>query len=327
MRVFCPTCSEPINIGDELAGKTTSCPLCQANFTAPPLFSSSSVGAPAPTPPAPAPAPMPAPPPPAPAPVPMQPNRPIAVAPPVEPPAERPSHYGRTFGFSISPEIIQWAAPICLGLCVLLTFFSWNGAFPGGHAVYTQGPWRAMVGSISIDNRGEQVLKMNPTNPPEGQPRLKDQVSGNLLMLLYIPLLLGTFALAVFFTLLRTLPVRVPANLMSLVPYRMLLVAALGIVISLMLLYQAARGFGLQNALETRALAEAKQQLGEYPTDDTIVAREIEEGMLLGKWNVRQTTALHLVFLLQIVAVLAAAASFVMMRRTDKPAPRIEVMW
>src|SRR5260221_10447668 len=49
MRVFCPSCSEPINVPDDLAGKTTNCPQCQAAFTAPPLFSST-VSTPLPTP-------------------------------------------------------------------------------------------------------------------------------------------------------------------------------------------------------------------------------------------------------------------------------------
>ena len=40
MRVFCPSCSEPINIADDLAGKQTTCPLCHASFIAPALFSS-----------------------------------------------------------------------------------------------------------------------------------------------------------------------------------------------------------------------------------------------------------------------------------------------
>ncbi len=61
MRVFCPNCSEPINIADDLAGKATTCPLCKAPLSAPALFTGDSA-APAtiksysPAPPAPAPA-------------------------------------------------------------------------------------------------------------------------------------------------------------------------------------------------------------------------------------------------------------------------------
>src|SRR5438552_13197827 len=39
MRVFCPSCQEPVTIADDLAGKATFCPLCKAAFTAPTLFS------------------------------------------------------------------------------------------------------------------------------------------------------------------------------------------------------------------------------------------------------------------------------------------------
>ena len=62
MRVFCPTCQEPVTIADDLAGKATFCPLCKAAFTAPALFSSAPptpASTPAANPPAPPPGPIP----------------------------------------------------------------------------------------------------------------------------------------------------------------------------------------------------------------------------------------------------------------------------
>src|SRR5947207_343151 len=167
MRVFCPNCSEPINIADDLAGKTTNCPLCKSAFTAPTLFSSApampapttastagaaaTMAAAASTPSNSSPNSPPAPP------SALGPSTSISATPP--PPSPPPKEiipvpslstttpgpatgYGRSFGLAILPEIIQWTAPVALGLCVVLTFFfSWNGAYPGGHGVYTQGGW------------------------------------------------------------------------------------------------------------------------------------------------------------------------------------------
>jgi hypothetical protein len=346
MRVFCPNCSEPINISDDLAGKATTCPLCKAPFSAPALFTGNSA-APATikpyTPPAPPPptetynvmppsnstpaasAPPPAPPPSAYNP-PAQSYAPPAssYSPPEAPPPSSPGSYSRRYGFSISPEVIQWLAPVFLGLAVFFTFFSWNGAYPGGHGVYTQGPWRAMFGRIHTDNQGERVMKLNPEKPAEGQTRLEDQVRSNFLLLLFLPLLFGTFALSIFFTLLPKLTLQVPANFQNLVPWRMLVIAGLSLVLIFFLSIVSLSGFGLENAL--REKAAIKEPLPGNPTDQDVLQREIEEGMALGQYSVQRTTALELEFVALILAAAGAAAAFGMMRRTDKPHPRLEVM-
>ncbi|MCX7702107.1 MAG: hypothetical protein N2039_14620, partial [Gemmataceae bacterium] len=104
----------------------------------------------------------------------------------------------RGISIPLSSDYARWVPPVLLGLVVLLTlFFDWNGAFPGGHAVYTQGAFRALFGRIYIDPDGENVFKANPVKPPEGQVPLKDQVRSNLLLLLIIPLIFVTFAAAV----------------------------------------------------------------------------------------------------------------------------------
>jgi hypothetical protein len=361
MRVFCPSCNEPININDDQAGKTTVCPLCKATFNAPSLFGSdgsaadASSRAPSELAPyglAPEPAAAPSPKPtstfgvpaagqttPSPVSNVPQPQAPLPPLPPFpsttapreraasEPPkgAETTGH-ARSIGFSISPEIIQWVAPVCLGIAVFLTFFSWNGAFPGGHAVYTQGPWRAMFGHIDTDPVGEKVLHMNPVKAPEGKTRLEDDVHMNLMMFVYLLLLLGTFALAVFFTLLPNLSIQVPPNIRQVEPWRMLIVAGLALFLLLILGLESARGFGLENALKERAAADNKEQI-ENPTEEDVKKSEIKEGQFLGSLNVRHTLALDLEFWMLLVAAVGAAATFVINRRTDRPTPRVEFRW
>jgi hypothetical protein len=55
--------------------------------------------------------------------------------------------------------------------------------------------------------------------------------------------------------------------------------------------------------------------------------RDIKDGMALGQYSVRRTTAFELEFVMLILAGLGAAATWGMMRRSDKPHPRLEVMW
>jgi hypothetical protein len=328
MRVFCPNCSEPINIADDLAGKQTSCPQCHASFTAPALFSqtASATTAPAasvtsapPTNSAPSASSS------------FGAAPPATSVPPPEPPAPSgpPLIRSRAIGFSVSPEIIQWIAPIALGLCILLTFFSWNGAYPGGHPVYTQGPWRALFGGMSTDRVGDRVVGWNQPKQPEGKQRLEETVSANFLMWLFLPLLFVTFAVAVISAAYPWLPIQVPPNVAPLLPWRMLVVAGLTALITAILALQSARGFGLENALKQRIKAEAKEieKPPEAPTDEDIQKWEIREGMEFSRLNVRETCALRLVFYLQIFAVIGALLTYTMTRRTNRPAPRFDFSW
>jgi hypothetical protein len=333
MRVFCPQCSEPINIADDLAGKPTTCPLCHKAFTAPALFSSS---APTPVPAGAAAASVTTSPPtnspvgPAAAPTSYS-AMPLAgsTPSPAEPPSGAPQIRSRAIGFSLSPEIIQWIAPAALGLCILLTFFSWNGAYPGGHPVYTQGPWGALFGSMHYDRVGEKVIKWNPATPAEGKQRLEDMVSANFLMWLYLPLLFATFAVAVIAAIYPKLPLPIPPNIAQLMPWRMLAVAALAGLITAILALQSARGFGLENALKAKIKAEAKEieKLPDQPSDEDIQKAEIREGMMVGQYNVRETCALRLVFCFQILAIVGALLTFAMTRRSSGPAPRFDFSW
>jgi hypothetical protein len=319
MRVFCPTCQEPVTISDDLAGKATFCPLCKAAFTAPTLFSSSPA-TPAPPPPmsfsSPAPASTPS--------LSFGPE-PKSSAPPSS--SSQPSSYTRKHGFSFAPEILQWLAPACLGLAVLLTFFTWNGAYPGGHAVYTQSAWGCAFGGLSTDPVGEKVLKMNPEKPAEGQLRLRERVSWNPLILFFLPLLFATFAAAVFVTIFPMLQMKVPGQVEPMLSFRMAAVAGLALLALFLLVLQSLIGFGLENALERMAKNEAKVQLSDSPTAEEVMKAEIEEGTSVGRLQIRHTSWFRLEFLSLLVAVLAAATTFAMTRRTDRPHPRVEVMW
>jgi hypothetical protein len=351
MRVFCPNCSEPINIADDLAGKATFCPLCKAPFSAPALFTGASptpatitssapspLPPPAPTPSAPAPstygvlppAPVPAPPvstlPPltTPKPAPNYSSSPPAPTTPVPTSSATPptGGYSRSFGFSISPEIIQWTAPVCLAIALFLTVFSWNGAYPGGHGVYTQSPWGAMFGNFSTDPVGDDVFKYNPKKPKDdNQQLLSKQVSMNFLMLMFIPLLFVTTVAAFIFTLLPQLKLKIPVQFEPLVPWRMAIVAAVAAVLVGMVCLQSLRGFGLENALIERSEAEIQTERDEAAKPDQVTTVEIKQGKLRGGLNIQHTFALQLTIWCLVVAMFGGLAAFAMMRRVDKPHP------
>jgi hypothetical protein len=333
MRVFCPSCQEPVTIADDLAGKATFCPLCKAAFTAPTLFSPP----PAPlTPPATPPtAPTPAQPPPSypnlsldptPAPPVSSPNGPTAKAstPELPPrPAAAPSSGTRTWGFTVPADVVQWIAPAFLILAMFLWFFSWNGAYPGGFDVYTQGPWRAIGGSYDYDLVGEAVFHLNEP-AAEGKKGLQDAVHSNLLMLPYMLLLFGTTALAVALTVLPMLRLKLPPQVEKLMPYRTAAVAILGLLLVVILGLQSLRGFGLENAIIERIDDGLQADREKAKLPDDIKKFELKRESEIGRLNVRHTAALRLEMLCLIVAVAGAALAFAVSRRGDRHALRVD---
>jgi hypothetical protein len=331
MRVFCPSCQEPVTIADDLAGKATFCPLCKAAFTAPTLFSPP----PAPLTPPPVPTPPPAsdpsfslePPPAAPTPVkpetkvpptpvPDQPRRPAA-----------PPGSSKTFGLVIPAEVIQWTAPAFLIVAVFLSFFSWNGAFPGDYDVYTQGPWRAITGTYEFDEVGESVIHLNEP-PAEGKKGLKESVHSNwLTMLAFLFLLFVTTALAVALTVLPTLSLKLPPQVQNLMPYRMVLIAGLGLLMMVILGFRSLGGFGLENAIVERIDEGLQSEREKAKLPDEKMKFNIKRESQIGALNVRHTTALRLEMLALIVAVVGAGLAFGLSRRRDRHGLRIDVTW
>ena len=322
MRVFCPSCQEPVTIADDLAGKATFCPLCKAAFTAPTLFSPP----PAPlTPPSPAQAPPnypnlslePAPAPPAP-PTPS-PDGPTTKAPDADQPPKPIAAPGsiKMVGFTIPVEVVHWLAPAFLILAVFLSFFSWNGAYPGGYDAYTQGPWRAIAGSYDFDPVAEDVLHLND-QAADGVRGLKDSVSYNLLMFPYVFLLVASAGVAVVLTLLPRLKLKIPPQAQPLVPYRMALVAGLGLLLMLILGFQSLRGFGLENAIYDRVDKSLQSEREKAKLPDDVKKFEIRRDQIIGGLNVRHTTAVKLEMFCLILTVAGAGLAFALARRGDR---------
>ena len=332
MRVFCPSCQEPVTIADDLAGKATFCPLCKAAFTAPTLFispapaasgypmlSSEPTTAPSPTP-----IPVPTS---TTAEVPRREPLPPLPAPDLSPRPAAPGS-GKTCGFVIPLEVVQWLAPVCLVLAVFLTFFSWNGAYPAGHAVYTQSAWGALFGNCSTDPVGDNVLKLDPEKPADNQPPpLRKQIDSNLLLLPFLPLLILAAGLAIAFTIYPMLRLRLPPQLEKLIPWRMAIIAALALLLTALLALLWARGFGLENALTKMAKAELKDTLPERPTDEQVKTYEIKEAQEVGKFRIRHTWCLRFTLFCLIGAVVGAGLAFATSRRGHRTGLRVDLTW
>jgi hypothetical protein len=336
MQVFCPTCNQRVTIADDLAGQATFCPSCKAAMTAPILATMPNLSLDPAPPSSSASAHVTASPP-----NPAEPgkesamsatltNPPIPTAPSIAAPGTTtqpspPPGYTHTAGFSTSPEVTQWIAPAALVLSLILTVFPWNGVYPGGHSAYTQTAWGALFGGHSYDPVADKVLKFE--TPGGEQKPLGKLVHSNWLMLFYLPLLMAGLALAVASALLPRLKLQLPLQIEQLIPWRMAAVAGVAFVLTGLLALEMMHGFGLENAIVEDFDAKLQAERDAAKTPEEIATFEIKRAIALDGLNIRQTTAVQLVLLLNVLAVFGAAITFLLNRRAHLPWPRTEFVW
>src|SRR5579883_347174 len=161
MRQICPNCLKSIDVPESAAGGEYDCPACGKPFPVPRAYAPAVFA----TPPGPVVNPSAArttsadpglPTVPAAGPVVNRPAPPPGLVPPAPPPPE--THTGpepagggplRHHGFTLDPRVLPWLPVFCLALCLVLSFFPWVGAYPGGYRVFSQTPWEAGVGGLT----------------------------------------------------------------------------------------------------------------------------------------------------------------------------------
>lgn len=320
MNLLCPSCQKQLQVGEQYAGQMMKCPLCSATFT-----------------------------------VPVLPQMPAAVSPPPVPPQHavtassrasssatpKAADYGETpaaaphaHGLTINPRLIAWLAPLCLIFIFILLFFPWDGMYPGGVGVVTQTGWQAAFGSTSVDEkwRGyatrEQYWKNIYGDDKAVEALLSPGVS--VLMIFFILLLFPTLLAALVSVAIsrKLLPIEVPAGLAGIWPLRSLLVGGLALLMLVLLMLALASGLPLeQKAVEqVKASVAAVRDTAPTAEKNDPVRWEIDQGVRLGGYSLRTTAWLGLVLVLNILAVLGAAADFWIERRGTQPFPRLELI-
>src|SRR5207253_4387536 len=104
------------------------------------------------------------------------------------PPPPPPTGYEHVFTIWISPRGVPWIAPVALFLVLILMFFPWTGVYPGGYAVYKQSALQMIWGGYSVDQVGEQVVRM--------ENAIQGAIHANWLMAFYFLLILAALVLA-----------------------------------------------------------------------------------------------------------------------------------
>jgi hypothetical protein len=321
MRLLCPNCQQAITIPETEAGKTAACPLCSQSFTAPQLYApppfeslpaqSSTAALPVAAPPAPPPLPVAAPlPGPTPAPEPTAQPAPGSTL---------PEGYHKLWSLPLSRDLCHWLVPICLTLVFVLTFFPWIGFYPAGYPAYTQNPWQAMFGDMSVNPVGEKVF---------GQEQyLNEGLRASWWLVPYFLLLVFGLFLAWAEPLLNRLRVKPPPAVENVLRFRpAALAACVGLSLFLVLI-QSAAGFGLENALRGRLQEEFAAEKKQASTPEEYQKLFMKVAVAQARFAMTATSVLRLVIMLHFVALAAVLGETLLIHRGPKPPPRVGVLW
>jgi hypothetical protein len=318
MRLLCPFCQKAITVPDTEAGKAVHCPECGEQFAAPQLYTPTPYSV-AESRPVPAPA---ANQPPAPEPVPETyvSDRPEAPDLGHLPAVDRElSGYGRVSSFPLDPRVIRWIPAGALFLAFILTFFSWNGLFPGGYSAYTQSAWGALFASMSWDPVAEDALKIKDD--------LYSRLHSSWFLFFYLFLLFPTVLLAVAGPVVELAKIKLPPAVQQFWHFRPAALGVLCVLTLVFLLAQWASGFGLQRAVQEKVLADFPEKQADQNTPEKQQKWEMRVDAAKGAYHVRTTPWLRLALLMHLLAVAAVAIEAGLMLRGKKPPPRLAAMW
>lgn len=317
IRLMCPHCQSIVQAPDSAAGHEAECTACGKTFPAPARYTPVVAVEKPPEPPPPPPVVVAA------APVDRPPPPPGLVELPLHPDsAWTESAYAHHRHIKVCPTLIAWLPAVCLVVILLLSFFPWVGAYPGGYSGYTQSPWGAMIGNFSADPVVEDMLHL--------ESPLRTRVKWDWVM---VPYLLGLLFVAfvaiterIFHKRSSSPAPQAVAWLGSIWTHRITFLTACSGALLCLLVIQMLAGFGLESGLKKEVaaeFAEKRQKAGNVTAAQNRI--DIEEDMKLASYCLHRTTLLYLALVLNVLVVIALFGRMGLDRRGTKPMPRLVV--
>lgn len=313
-KLICPKCMKSVDVADDFTGREVTCPACAATFEVPAKYTPAVL-----TPPQPAAEPARTSPP-----VPADPPKPPpGLVPPTPPslPANLPAAYARSCGCSLNPRVVVWMPAVLLTITLLCTLLPWVGSYLGGYPVYSQGPWRAMLGYVDRNFALEGKAQL-----PIGW---LDHVRSDWELLVpALLLLICAFCLAWADRGLSSLDPRKIPPLARIWPYRRAAIVVLAAGSFTFLLIQVTNGFGMQRAIRKMVSEQFAKERAEAGVSQSKLAEvEYREEQEFNRFNLERTMWLKLALVCNFLATLAALAHIGLDRRGDRPPPRFVIQY
>jgi hypothetical protein len=227
--------------------------------------------------------------------------------------------YTHHFTLMIRPAAVALVAPIALLLVVVFWFFSWTGAYPGGHAVYTQSALQSIWGGHSYNAVGEKVFHLEKS--------ISEKISWNGFMLLYVLVSLAALALILAPMATSSGRLRLPLLLEKVWPWRWLIALGLATLALLLVIGQSSLGFGLERAVSAIVQDQVRQLnlADDTPEEQQIV--DLNAGKIAGGLHMQRTWWWRLALTAHLAAVLGLTAEWFLHRRTNPLPPRGDFQW
>ncbi|MGL4424135.1 MAG: hypothetical protein ACRCZF_26000 [Gemmataceae bacterium] len=321
MQQLCPKCGTASTFSASAAGTEMPCPKCGAAFIiarvdAPSVYEIAPVTVTETTSARPAPPPG-------------------LVPPPITPPAQSQSQSlpqqpteGLPAGtppyctLRLSPFVLEWL-PLVLALSILiLSFFPWVGAYPGGVRLFSQNAWESLSGTLAANVPSEELQKL--------ETEVAKIVPMNGTMIPYVILVLLLLAMTILEKVFQEPPtvLSVPAPLAWLPgiwPTRHRNIYGITVVLFVLLLLQNWRGFGLETAVARYAAAAQQEELTAADTNTKKQIVQVKIGQKAGQFQVGTSTAFALLMFLHALIVLVTLLKWVHGDRPADQLPRLEL--
>jgi len=239
-----------------------------------------------------------------------------------------PPGYSRSISFTLSSLILDWIPIGCLLTALILSFFTWVGAYPGGYPAYTQSAWQILAADISGTAQPKGLNDLQETaNWLETSPI---GLRTDWFMLPYLVILIITTVLALLeraFKNPNVMSVPGPlAWLPTIWPRRFALLTLLSALLVVFLIGHFVRGKTLADAIKRSAIEHQKVEYdaaeASGASSDKLIV-QVKIGQEVGKYAIQGTTFRSLVVLVQVGALLGMCGRWWLERRGNKPHPRL----
>jgi hypothetical protein len=221
--------------------------------------------------------------------------------------------------FALNPQALTYLPLVLLAGAVILFFFTWIGAYPGGYPVYWQRGWQVVGGWFGTDLAGNAEFEL--------QKSLEENRGFGPTTLAYFLVLLAAVILSASTLVVPRLPMILPALLQRILEWRPLLAAGTTLVALLFLILQMVMGFPLERAFAAIVDKDLKERREQAKTPEQVQRVEIKRGSELARFSVGYTGWLYLNLICLVGAMVAALLDFWLIRRGKRALPKMELLW